>query len=61
MTRAQQLAGLILCGFLSGAESVHADAVTHWKRSRWGLSPLGARVHLPTACARTADKKLSNR
>jgi hypothetical protein len=30
MTRAQQLAGLILCGFLSGAESVYADAVADW-------------------------------
>jgi hypothetical protein len=30
MRRARQLAGLILCGFLSGAESVYADAVTDW-------------------------------
>ena len=30
MTRAQKLAGLMLCGFLSGAGSVYADAVTDW-------------------------------
>jgi hypothetical protein len=30
MTRAQQLAGLILCGFLCGPKSVYADAVTDW-------------------------------
>jgi hypothetical protein len=30
MTKAQKLAGLILCGFLSGADFVYADAVTDW-------------------------------